>query len=180
MKQRESTVLFWWGINEGLGADTAASHEHFVRHTVFTPRLFRNYNRNTVQGRQRAYALARLYFATTRQQGAAWPPHWPHTERCGTHWAPTRAGCSLDIPQSRDQGGSEDGKGPCLPLPRGHLKWVPSSQTAAMMEGKQKARIWSLGKKILVSEQEGHEHLCNCFVTRALALSATAAESKAH
>lgn len=100
-----------------------------------------------MQGSQQAHALAHLYFATTRQQGAAWPLHWPRTEHCGTRWAPTRAGCSLDIPHSGDQGGSGDGKGPCLPLPRGHLKWVPASQTTAMMEGKQKARIWSLGKK---------------------------------
>lgn len=178
-KQRESTVLFWWGINEGLGADTAASHKHFVRHTVFTPRLFRNYNRNTVQGRQRAHALTRLCFTTARQRGAAWAPHCPHTKRCGTRWTPTRAELLSGHPQ--DCEGSGDGKGPCMPLPRGHLKCIPASQTTAMTESERKARIWSLGKKnILLSEQEGYEHLCNCFVTRALVLCATAAESRAH
>lgn len=178
MKQTESTVLFWWGINEGLRADTAASHEHFVRHTVFTPRLSRNYNRNTVRGRQRASALTRCDFTTSRRRGAARcgliPPPAPHPLL--RHPPPA----ALRASPNGDRGGIRDGNGPCPPPQRGRLKRIPASHTAAMWEGKQTARIRILGgKKLLISERVGHEHSCNCFVTRALTLHVTAAESRA-
>lgn len=57
MKQTESTVLLRWGINGRLRTDTAASHERFVRCTIFLLCLFHNSRRSTLQGSQRAYAV---------------------------------------------------------------------------------------------------------------------------
>jgi len=186
MKQTERTVLFWWGINEGLGADTAASHEHFARHTVFTPRLFHNYNRNALRGRQRAYAATCFPFYSNQALGtsAAWPD--PPTSPPLTSAAPTRhsglAARGASPRASRDRGGCRGGRGPCLPPQRGCLRCSPVSHTTATWEGKQKAGTQYLRKKrnLLISEREGHGHLRECFVTRALTLHVTAVESRAH
>lgn len=76
MKQTESTVLLRWGINGRLRTDTAASHERFVRCTIFLLCLFHNSRRSTLQGSQRADAVhvsVSLQAGCTEQHNVAWP-----------------------------------------------------------------------------------------------------------